>query len=222
MFKTLVSNVSGLQNYWPIVNGTTKDIIGGADAFCNGRPKFSQDQFNSSKSALRVSNNHSFFAVPPGIYFSGDFTVTVWCKVYSFGFWNRFIDFSVNGTNSNNIIISLSYGLNSLHHHNASFSILNDGNENIHFGVTELPYNKWFHLATVLKGTTSFIYVNGILDSDKFNVNIPKNVTRYMNYIGKSPWSHDAYANADFDEIKIFNRALDASEIRQAMMLNSF
>ena len=39
------------------------------------------------------------------------------------------------------------------------------------------------------------------------------NVKRNISYIGKSNWIADSNADADFDELKIFNRGLTKQEI---------
>lgn len=43
----------------------------------------------------------------------------------------------------------------------------------------------------------------------------PLRVFRNSCYIGKSMWSQDPLVNADFDELKFYNRSLTDSEIFQ-------
>ena len=40
-----------------------------------------------------------------------------------------------------------------------------------------------------------------------------KNITRTSNYIGRSNWMVDQDANADYDDLKIFDRSLNQQEI---------
>src|SRR5262249_22324570 len=47
---------------------------------------------------------------------------------------------------------------------------------------------------------------------------IPDNITRSLNYIGKSAFSGDSPANAVFDEIRIWNVARTQAQIQQNMM----
>jgi len=42
----------------------------------------------------------------------------------------------------------------------------------------------------------------------------PENVIRNLNYIGRSNWSNDGFANAGLDEFRIYNRLLTPEEIR--------
>ena len=55
------------------------------------------------------------------------------------------------------------------------------------------------------------MYLNGYLLSEGDGV-IPRNINRSSNYIGGNNWNV-ANANADFDDIKIFNIALNSNEI---------
>jgi hypothetical protein len=47
---------------------------------------------------------------------------------------------------------------------------------------------------------------------------VPVNVMRTSNYVGKSLWA-DPLANAIYDELRIYNRALDVVEIIDIMSL---
>jgi hypothetical protein len=49
-----------------------------------------------------------------------------------------------------------------------------------------------------------------------------RNVFRNSNFIGKSNWNADPYANAGFDELRIYKRALSATEINADMATSSF
>ena len=45
--------------------------------------------------------------MPPGVYFTGDFTVIAWVNVKSFQLYSRIIDFGNNNPNKDNIIFGL-------------------------------------------------------------------------------------------------------------------
>jgi len=153
--------------------------------------------------------------VPAGIYFGSDFTVTVWVKLYSVQNYVRILDFG-KGTRFDNIIISA--GMDGLS--TVGFWIFNESKHSLLKSLSTLKLNTWVHIAVVLKDTLASIYLNGILDSSG-QLFKPRNELRMSNFIGKSNWAHDPNADASFDEIKIFNRALFIEEIIEEAKSNN-
>jgi hypothetical protein len=69
--------------------------------------------------------------------------------------------------------------------------------------------NTWYHLTTVLSGTTAAIYVNGVQTANRLlSANI--DIQRTNNKIGSDGASA---SNVAIDELKFYNRALSESEI---------
>jgi hypothetical protein len=68
---------------------------------------FATDRLNSQYSALYLNNQ--YLQVPGGIYFNGDFTVTVWVKPFRQAYADRVIDFG-NGASSDNLLFGISNG----------------------------------------------------------------------------------------------------------------
>ncbi len=67
-----------------------------------------------------------------------------------------------------------------------------------------------------MNGTTGYIYVNGNQVAND-TLNVPNNITRINNYIGKS----DLNADAIYDEFKIYEGALSSSNIMNEYKINS-
>jgi len=82
-----------------------------------------------------------------------------------------------------------------------------------------LQLNQWYHIAFVLSGTTGFIYVNGRQGATG-TLSLPRNVQRTRNYIGKSNWP-EANADAVYDDLKIYNETLEATDILNEYILTS-
>jgi hypothetical protein len=91
-----------------------------------------------------------------------------------------------------------------------------------------LGINQWQHLACVYSFPYYFIYIDGTLVTapgsqttySSFNI---KNETRTSNFVGRSNWyinGVDQDADADFDDLKIFNRSLSQQEIQSEMNNN--
>jgi len=77
--------------------------------------------------------------------------------------------------------------------------------------------DRWYHLAFTYSNYKAFIYLNGNLAATGTSTSPPTNITRTANYVGRSNWKFTSYADsdtdADFDELKIFNRSLIQSEV---------
>ena len=123
------------------------------------------------------------------------------------------VDFG-NGLPSDNILLQISStGAIELHlYYGTAVGYQMPSSQNLNIGT-------WYHLTFTYSnaGVISF-YTNGIQTGTKAAVQL-KSVIRANNYIGKSAWQTygDAYINALFDEIKIFNAALNSTQIISEM-----
>ena len=169
------------------------------------------DRFNNPNSAIHL--NGGYYMLPNGVYFSGELTVTVWVYVLSVSGWLRVFDFGNNygGTISDDLSFYLAYE-NTL---NPGFVTWPPTN-NLKSSIT-INTSQWYHVAFMFKGTTASVYINGVL-ADQRTQPVPVNVMRTSNYVGKSLWA-DPLANAIYDELRIYNRALDVVEIIDIMSL---
>ncbi len=80
-----------------------------------------------------------------------------------------------------------------------------------------VPTNLWTHIAVTFEDTIVRFYKNGLL-ADTMNTSIPNNGSNSIYIAGSN--SSGTYLNATLDEIKIYNRTLEAEEIN-ADYLNS-
>jgi len=67
-------------------------------------------------------------------------------------------------------------------------------------------------LSIVLKETTVYIYINGIIVQSGILFK-PENLIRIDNFIGKSNFAKDPFIDAIFDEIKIYKGAISENEM---------
>jgi len=159
-----------------------------------------------SADALDFNGVDNYVALAPGVYFSGDFTIECWVFPRSFENWARVIDFG-NGAGGDNVLLAYTYGTS------GAPGLYVEGSQ---FEATQtLVLNQWSHIAATLSGNTATIYINGIAAG---TAEVPEalNVERQNCYIGKSNWG-DPYADAVFDELRIWNTAKTESEIRSSM-----
>ena len=161
---------------------------------------------NGATNALDFDGVDDYISLPPAVYFNGDFTIECWVYPKSFANWARIIDFG-NGAGSNNVLLAYTYGTSGA----PGFYV-----EGSQFQATQtLPLNQWSHIAATLSGTTATIYINGVA-AGTATFPAPVNITRNNCYIGKSNWG-DPYANAVFDELRIWNTAKTQAEIQASM-----
>ena len=186
------------------------DTVGGANLFGGSNYKFVADRFNKSNSAIYFHNG--YLKVPPGVYFSGDFTVTAWVNFNSLQRWQRIFDFGNALTMPkapalDNVFFALAYRTLNL-----VIDTVNGSNKLEYRVSSEINLNQWYHVTYVLQGNTGTVYVNGT-NVGSGPQNTPRNVTRNYNYIGKSWFPADALADATYDEIKIYSGALQVTDI---------
>ena len=153
--------------------------------------------------------SNGYFSAPSDIYFTGDFTITALVNVISTQNWARLIDFGIGTTD--NVFIALSSGSSACPivrvYNNGNFDAMHNRSS------TVLSLSKWIHVAAILKANTITVYLNCTLKNSESITTLPRNVVRINNYIGRSNWASDSYANAKFRNIRIYNRALSTTEL---------
>ncbi len=199
------STTSGLTHYWGFYRNYN-DSIGGAHLFGGQNHNLTFNRFNSSFSALSLRNG--FLNIPSVVHFNSSLTFLAWVYAREFRHWARIVECG-NGADNDNVEFVYSRektGKPALVIINPTWHILTS--------AKTLTLNKWQHLAFVLDHPKAYIFIDGNLISSSNNFGLPRNVFRKQCYVGKSLWgSQDELANADFDEIKIFKRALTKQEI---------
>jgi hypothetical protein len=82
-------------------------------------------------------------------------------------------------------------------------------------GTGPLPVNSWTHLAVTYDGAGLKLYVNGTLASSKPLLGNILTSTGPLRFGGNSIWSE--WFKGSLDEIRIYNRALTATEVQSDM-----
>ena len=200
-FKCYISQKETNQtNYWPMNN--LSDVIGSANLYGGSSYSFVPDRFCSPNSAIFF--NSGYLQVPPGVYFSGDFTVTAWINIKSYQSHSRIFDFG-NGKNINSILFNMYFTTSQI--------VVNiiDRSEQYFVTTPIINLNQWYFVAFVLNGTTGYIYVNGNLVGSG-TLSVPSHINRTSNFIGKSNWG-DPNAIAIYDEIQIYQGAISSNDL---------
>jgi hypothetical protein len=80
------------------------------------------------------------------------------------------------------------------------------------FPGSSISLSTWYHLVVTQLGSTITLYLNGGSPESRA-MPILRNITRNYTFLGYSNWNGSGLANADLDEVKIWNRALSAQEV---------
>jgi hypothetical protein len=130
-----------------------------------------------------------------------------WIKAYAFISYQRVLDCDFSN-NQDNVIIVLSLN------NNMSVETIRGG---VSYGYQITSFtatlNTWFHMAWTVSGSLTQVYANGVQVLTNGAAYAPNAVNRTQCYFGKSNFA-DGIANADFDEIKLYNRALSQTEVQ--------
>lgn len=205
MYLFDLNKTDGLINYWPFA-GSYIDLIRQKDMTSGSNYDLTVDRRNFTESALKLTNGYR--KIPADVYFSGNLTISLWTKYIQFKADSRIIDFS-NGFHMNNFIIAIdATGILRMRYY------INDTFHDTTYSLNALTLNKWEFLVFTLNGTIGAIYINGIKGND-YDMLIPENLVRSNCYIGRmvSYHSADYDVNAEFDDLKFYNRVLSKTEI---------
>ena len=83
-------------------------------------------------------------------------------------------------------------------------------------GPTALTLNTWIHLAATYDGTTLRLYVNGVQVATKATTGAIRVSTGALRIGGNSVWTNEWFAGL-IDEVRVYNKALTATEIQADM-----
>lgn len=201
-----------MRNYWPL-NQNFKDKAGSADFYncINASP--AEDRFNIPYSAIYF--NVGACQVKPDVYFNGNFSILAWVKVLQIFHGHTLLDFN-NGPTKDQVFFYLS-------DQSSSQPVFQNYNDPVNASDStssrySLDKYQWYHVAVVYGSLQVKIYING-KNNDYVNtpyisniVSKPSDVIRNNCFIGRTIWNLQ-YANAYFDDIKIYNRSLSYVEI---------
>ncbi len=204
------SLTSGLQLHLPM-DGNGNDVSGnGINATLVGGVTPMNNRFGVENTALQLNGTNGHLTLPNGVYFNGsDFTVTTWVRKVANNSWSRLFDFG-NGQANQNVLVGLTNGTTG----RPASQIYNGavGGPTL-TSVSVLPNNQWQLLTYTWSNGGGQLFINGELVAQGPQT-APNNVIRTLNYIGRSNWASDGFANAGLDDFRMYNRILTPEEIR--------
>lgn len=193
------------------MNGNGKEIIAGASSIGQVNIASTSNRFNTPNKAIMFASG--YFTLPAKTYFTeSDFTISIWVKPTWQTYYSQIVEFG-NEPFLDNVFICASSE--------------NTGVPYTHIFVSPtyveavsnkpLILNTWTHLAFVFERDTMYFYMNGYIVGRKTQAFQARKVSRNKSFIGKSHYSYATNFIGIMDDLRIYHKALTASEILQVM-----
>jgi hypothetical protein len=164
---------------------------------------------DGTTAAMLDGNSGYVSLAPTGLdNLSNGFTVDMWVYPTTVASWQRFIDFG-NGPSSDNILLAR-YGTSN----DLWFQVFSNSSGGGAVDASNaIQLNVWQEFtATVTSSGQATIYKNGTAIASA-NINVPSNVTRANDYIGRSNWPGDPTFGGAIGDVAIYNQALTAAQV---------
>jgi arabinoxylan arabinofuranohydrolase len=201
-------------NWWKFSGGSTPDPTVAPTPDPTPAPTATPNQnpiFSGGPYSLDGTSS-SYVDLPDGLTSNiSDISIAAWVKLNSIANWTRVFDFG-NDTNVYMMLTAAS-GTTGYPYFGITTSS-NTGEQGIN-GTSPFPAGSWQHMAVIKSGTTGILYINGqeVGRNSGISLNPSDLGNTVNNYIGKSQWSADPYANGTIDKFVVYNRAISASEL---------
>ena len=205
LFFILASSINaqpseGLVAYYPF-NGDASDASGNGHNGVNNGATISVDRFNNPNSAYFFNGSSNYINLGGWHPNQNDFSISLWINVSS---------------QSNNTIISdgtSNVGFDLRLTDVLRFEIQNYNSYLVSYPFNTSNHNTWYHIVGTLSSGFLSLYFNGNLVSTISGV-VPAIGTGNMN-VGYDKTVNSHFFHGDIDDIRIYNRALNESEIQE-------
>ena len=199
----------GLVAYWPF-DGDINDQSGSKWNGSSTNLTFTNDRHGTTGKSASFDGISSYIELPPKSNLSGDLSASGWIQLMSSkDRFERIFDFG-NGPESDNVFLSPSALGNKLV---TEFWDTNTSGGHT-YSAAEFPSGIWVHFAMTLKSNSTVeLYINGKKTTSSTSNIKPRETIRSLCYIGKSNWTNDALLHGNLDDLRIYDRSLEGTEI---------
>lgn len=141
---------------------------------------------------------------------TGDFTISVWCNPENTTVWSRIYDFG-NGSDGPYFFLTASSGS----YPRFAVKPIAGGGEQLIDSTEMLTTGSWHNITITRSGNNTTCYTDGYQTGTSTSVSFKFSELGALSncYIGKSQWP-DPYFKGSVDDLKIYNTALDESQVR--------
>ena len=162
------------------------------------------DRFGDPVGSTRFNEGYAFLL--PCTYYDVEFTFSLWIKVNAVGI-NPVI-LQCGNFKADDVVFKLGYFSTSI-----EIKIYNDETQKSYLTLPDnvLKIGKWHYFAFTVKGTTGYMYVDGVGYGSGPVLN-PRFRSVSKNNFGRDP-NLNGYLNASINDVKIYRGALSYNEI---------
>lgn len=134
---------------------------------------------------------------------SAGMTLEAWVYPQSLAGWDNVVLKEISG--------GLSYGLYANSDANGASTYINNGSDRGVAEPAQLALNQWTHLVGTYDGQAQRLYINGVKVAESVQNGLIQQSSGVLRIGGNSVWGE--YFQGYIDEVRIYNRALTATEI---------
>lgn len=186
--------------------GTLEDSIGGADLIASGTAVVATDAEQGT--ALRLDGTADGFAAFPVGFFDGRSTMTVSMDVKSEKPSGNFFTFAFGAD-------SEKYHFLRVRGSDVRSAITQSSWQNEAAVTGTVSSGQWHRIDVVFDGATMTVYADGVKlgENAALGTTVAQLGTNLVGYLGKSLYAGDEYFKGWFDDVRIYDRALSATEV---------
>jgi hypothetical protein len=208
---------TGLVAYFPF-GGNANDASGNGNNGTVSNATLTSDRFGNANSAYSFNGANAYIDVPDStsLHISSNFTLSAWIyqsAADQSGY--RIIDKVLAGTPAGFTFDTWGNGSGG---HTLRLQAAAPTNPNV-LGATAYSLLSWHHVVAVVSGSNGWVYLDGIVNGTGIVGNIPINTLDL--YIGRPHPNGVEWFNGKIDDVRIYNRALSATEIGQLYTLGA-
>ena len=191
---------------WDFEDNLNDDTQNMLDMASPSTPKYVADHKVGDKS---LSLTAQFVQLPYRVADSEELSVAMWVKWNtSTTQWQRIFDFG--NDEDHYLFLTPNSGTSKMR-----FAIKNGGDEQILDCPSKLSSYLWKHVVVTMGKDKTAIYVDGTEVASTTGITIkPSDIRPVLNYLGRSQYTADPNISANYDDVRIFNYALSADEVK--------
>jgi hypothetical protein len=207
----------GLVGWWPF-NGNANDESGNGNNGVVYLAGLTDDRFSSPNAAFIFNNGPDKITVPNSndLQLTNSFTISCWIKTLpnTYGTGNEYYNILSKWGSSGDASYQLAINPSG----NVFFSTHSNSNSTELVSNSILSFDSWYQLLYTQQNNSGKLYVNGVLEAESENMNIPMIMNNYVlfgsNEVPLGYYPSSLAFEGKIDDIAIYNRALTPQEIQ--------
>lgn len=201
--------MKGLVAQWQFDDNLQDLTVNEMDAVLSGSATYSSASKKSGSKSLTLDGSSEFVQLPPAVGNLREMTFCGW--VYASdrtSTWQRIFDF---GNSTSQYMFLTPYSGSDMR-----FAIKDGGDEQV-LSCSRLGIG-WHHVAVTMSESEVSIYVDGEQTATSSSITLrPADFTPALCYVGRSQFAADPMLKGRVDDIRIYNYALSADELKAVM-----